>query len=158
MNEKYDVKNLNNLDEESLKKVNNLLDSIFKENCQLGNYKINLTANDNTLRIVIHKAKKNNSQEAPLHLMTSAECELLRNHFQNYIKSLDDDVFSEACSSFKANELNKLSDIVEESSDPDTLKQTFNIFYKAVDTVIVNKVARLKSQMNKGFIQLNKPD
>lgn len=157
MNEKYDVKNLNDLDEESLKKVNNLLDSIFKENCQLGNYKINLTANDNTLRIVIHKAKENNSQEASLHL-TSAECELLRNHFQNYIKSLDDDVFSEACSSFKANELNKLSDIVEESSDPDTLKQTFNIFYKAVDTVIVNKVARLKSQMNKGFIQLNKPD
>lgn len=157
MNEKYDVKNLNDLDEESLKKVNNLLDSIFKENCQLGNYKINLTANDNTLRIVIHKAKENNSQEAPLHL-TSTECELLRNHFQNYIKSLDDDVFSEACSSFKANELNKLSDIVEESSDPDTLKQTFNIFYKAVDTVIVNKVARLKSQMNKGFIQLNKPD
>lgn len=157
MNEKYDVKNLNNLDDESLKKVNNLLDSIFKENCQLGNYKINLTANDNTLRIVIHKAKENNSQEAPLRL-TSVECETLRNQFKNYIKSLDDDVFSEACSSFKANELNKLSDIVEESSDPDTLKQAFNIFYKAVDTVIVNKVARLKSQMNKGFIQLNKPD
>lgn len=157
MNEKYDFKNVTNFDDESLKKVNNLLDSIFKENCQLGNYKINLTANDNTLRIVIHKAKENNSQEALLHL-TSAECELLRNHFQNYIKSLDDDVFSEACSSFKANELNKLSDIVEESSDPDTLKQTFNIFYKAVDTVIVNKVARLKSQMNKGFINLHKPD
>lgn len=157
MNEKYDFKNVTNFDDESLKKVNGLLDSIFKENCQLGNYKINLTANDNTLRIVIHKAKENNSQEASLHL-TSAECELLRNHFQNYIKSLDDDVFSEACSSFKANELNKLSDIVEKSSDPDTLKQTFNIFYKAVDTVIVNKVARLKSQMNKGFINLNKPD
>lgn len=157
MNEKYDFKNVTNFDDESLKKVNNLLDSIFKENCQLGNYKINLTANDNTLRIVIHKAKENNSQEAPLRL-TSVECETLRNQFKNYIKSLDDDVFSEACSSFKANELNKLSDIVEESSDPDTLKQTFNIFYKAVDTVIVNKVARLKSQMNKGFIQLNKPD
>ena len=157
MNEKYDFKNVTNFDDELLKKVNNLLDSIFKENCQLGNYKINLTANDNTLRIVIHKAKENNSQEAPLHL-TSVECETLRNQFKNYIKSLDDDVFSEACSSFKANELNKLSDIVEESSDPDTLKQTFNIFYKAVDTVIVNKVARLKSQMNKGFINLNKPD
>lgn len=157
MNEKYDFKNVTNFDDESLKKVNNLLDSIFKENCQLGNYKINLTANDNTLRIVIHKAKENNSQAPQLH-KPSAECELLRNHFQNYIKSLDDDVFSEACSSFKANELNKLSDIVEESSDPDTLKQTFNIFYKAVDTVIVNKVARLKSQMNKGFINLHKPD
>lgn len=157
MNEKYDFKNVTNFDEESLKKVNNLLDSIFKENCQLGNYKINLTANDNTLRIVIHKAKENGSQATQLH-EPSVKCELLRNHFQNYIKSLDDDVFSEACSSFKANELNKLSDIVEESSDPDTLKQTFNIFYKAVDTVIVNKVARLKSQMNKGFINLHKPD
>ena len=157
MNEKYDVKNLNNLDEESLKKVNNLLDSIFKENCQLGNYKINLVANDNTLRIVIHKAKENDSQETPLHL-TSVECETLRNQFKNYIKSLDDDVFSEACSSFKGNELNILSRNVETSSDPDTLKQAFNIFYKAVDTVIVNKVARLKSQMNKGFINLNKPD
>ncbi len=157
MNEKYDFKNVTNFDDESLKKVNNLLDSIFKENCQLGNYKINLTANDNTLRIVIHKAKENNSQEAPLRL-TSVECETLRNQFKNYIKSLDDDVFSEACSSFKANELNILSHSVENSSDPDTLKQAFNIFYKAVDTVIVNKVARLKSQMNKGFINLNKPD
>ena len=157
MNEKYDFKNVTNFDDESLKKVNNLLDSIFKENCQLGNYKINLTANDNTLRIVIHKAKENNSQEAPLRL-TSVECETLRNQFKNYIKSLDDDVFSEACSSFKGNEINRLSDIIEESSDPDTLKQAFNIFYKAVDTVIVNKVARLKSQMNKGFINLHKPD
>ena len=157
MNEKYDFKNVTNFDDESLKKVNNLLDSIFKENCQLGNYKINLTANDNTLRIVIHKAKENNSQATQLH-KPSVECELLRNHFQNYIKSLDDDVFSEACSSFKGNEINRISNIVEESSDPDTLKQAFNIFYKAVDTVIVNKVARLKSQMNKGFIQLNKPD
>lgn len=157
MNEKYDFKNVTNFDDESLKKVNNLLDSIFKENCQLGNYKINLTANDNTLRIVIHKAKENNSQEAPLRL-TSVECETLRNQFKNYIKSLDDDVFSEACSSFKGNELNILSHSVENSSDPDTLKQAFNIFYKAVDTVIVNKVARLKSQMNKGFINLNKPD
>lgn len=157
MNEKYDFKNVTNFDDESLKKVNNLLDSIFKENCQLGNYKINLTANDNTLRIVIHKAKENISQEAPLRL-TSVECETLRNQFKNYIKSLDDDVFSEACSSFKGNELNILSHSVENSSDPDTLKQAFNIFYKAVDTVIVNKVARLKSQMNKGFINLNKPD
>lgn len=157
MNEKYDFKNVTNFDDESLKKVNNLLDSIFKENCQLGNYKINLTANDNTLRIVIHKAKENTSQEAPLRL-TSVECETLRNQFKNYIKSLDDDVFSEACSSFKGNELNILSHSVENSSDPDTLKQAFNIFYKAVDTVIVNKVARLKSQMNKGFINLHKPD
>ena len=132
-------------------------DSKIKQTINGEGYKAKIMADDGTLRLIINKLGSDHEgdtdsgtkhEEVVACRVKQAQCAQIRDEFRRYISNLDKSLFTAVCKVFGPGDLARLNACVEgNNTDPNLMSEAIEIFKAAADKVIMNKVAKLKSQM-----------
>lgn len=94
-----------------------------------------------------HRCKHERPNNTELQIK-QAQCSQIREDFHRYIESLDKGLFTAVCKQFKSGQLNAMNTNVEQNNtDPELMVSTIEAFKKTADSLIMETVTRLKSQM-----------
>ncbi len=75
------------------------------------------------------------------------EVAAMKDAFRDYIYSIDDEVFAQACEKMPEPKLSKIKEAVVNGTDKKKVQSAINEFTAACNEVIMEKVVQLKSQM-----------
>ena len=113
----------------------------------LGTYRLKAIVTDNGVGLFVTQWKEEPS-EAPADV-ADAGCTNLRESFYEYLKTIDNDIFIEACKSLGAEVLRHLDhDIEANDYDVPTMEKAIAEFTVAIDEAIQKKISDLKSRMS----------
>ena len=119
----------------------------IRETYDLGTCNIKLVVNPRGVKLVLNRAgepapKKSEDTEA-------LECARVRKEFHEYLDTIDNATFIEACKSLGSAMIRHLDhDIEANNYDLAIMEKAVLVFKEAIDNVIQEKISELKSRMS----------
>lgn len=114
-------------------------------------FEARLIANKDYIKLIVRRPSAETPKTDTVTTETDTkkkQCAKLKNDFDQYVNSFETGLFTQICKSIEPKKLKQMNDIYNHNTtDPELMQATLTEFKSLADKVIMEQVAKLKSQM-----------